>query len=121
MSPTSVSLSGTGGQTVPVTSSGSPTQEITYTIGAPNYSGDSTNNNGINWLTVSGGTTTPSNLNFNLFQTAGLSQGTHTATVTLTPSAPAGVTAVVITVTYTSGSSGGGGSGTLTGLRTRSI
>jgi uncharacterized protein (TIGR03437 family) len=102
VSSASVSLSGTGGQTVSVTSSGSP---ITYTT-ATVYSSDSGSSM---WLAVSGGTTTPAQLTFSIFNTAGLSQGTHTATVTLTPTDPA-ILAVPITVTY---SSGQGTTGTL--------
>jgi uncharacterized protein (TIGR03437 family) len=106
---TSVTLAGTGGQNLNVTSSG---DAITYTIGAPVYSAD---NNGVHWLGVTGGTTTPATLSFNVIATAGLAQGTHTATVTLTPTPPpAGVQPVTITVTFSSGNPGGGGTGTLT-------
>src|SRR6266540_3963544 len=75
---TSVTLSGTGGQNVNVTSSATPTTEITYAIGNPPYSNDN-NRVPINWLRVTGETTTPALLSFNLFQTSGLIQGTHTA------------------------------------------
>ncbi len=94
---TSVSLSGTGGQDVPVTSSGA---QITYAIGAPDYSSDPSTNGA--WLRVTGGTTTPTTLAFNLGTVSGLSQGTHTATVTLMPDSVTGASAVMITVTYTS-------------------
>jgi uncharacterized protein (TIGR03437 family) len=106
-----VSLSGTQGQNVSITSSVAATQ-ITYAIGAPDYSSDSSTNG--RWLTVQGGTTTPATLSFNIFQTSGLSQGTHTASVTLTPDASTGAAALVINVTYNSGSAGGGSTLTAT-------
>jgi uncharacterized protein (TIGR03437 family) len=108
---TSVSLAGTGGQIVNVTSSDS-TVPITYTIGSPGYANDNGGST-VNWLSASGGTTTPASLTFSLVTTAGLAQGSHQATVVLTPSAPLGVTPVTITITYSSGSGGGGSSGTL--------
>src|ERR1039458_4365987 len=51
---TNVTMAGTGGQDVTVTSSGSPTTEISYSIGAPSYAADG----GGSWLGVTGGTTT---------------------------------------------------------------
>ena len=103
---TSVTMAGTGGQDVSVTSSGSPTTEITYAIGAPSYAADG----GGSWLGVTGGTTTPASLSFSLAR-APLTGGAHVATVMLTPDPvlSPGVAAVTITVTYNSGSSGGGG------------
>src|ERR1039457_4246339 len=102
---TSVTMAGTGGQDVSVTSSGSPTTEITYAIGAPSYAADG----GGSWLGVpSGSQTTPASLSFSLAR-APLTGGAHVATVTLTPTSPANAAAVTITVTYNSGSSGGGG------------
>src|SRR6266536_4274938 len=98
--PTSVSLFGTGGQSVNVTSSG---DQITFSIGAPVYSSDDGN-----WLSVNGATTTPGLINFNLAR-APFTEGTKQASVTLTPSSPAGVAPVTINVSYTSGTSGGGG------------
>jgi uncharacterized protein (TIGR03437 family) len=116
VAPSNVSLSGSGGQLVNVTSSAAGTTEINF-----NTSTAYANDNGgvtIPWLGVSGAGTTPASLNFNVVTTAGLNQGTHQATVTLTPTStvPAGAVppAVTITVTFTSGSSGGGGgNGTL--------
>src|ERR1017187_9187011 len=102
---TNVTMAGTGGQDVSVTSSGSPTTEITYAIGAPSYAADG----GGSWLGVpSGSQTTPASLSFSLAR-APLTGGAHVATVTLTPTSPANAAAVTITVTYNSGSSGGGG------------
>src|ERR1017187_11680 len=103
---TSVTMAGTGGQDVSVTSSGSPTTEITYAIGAPSYAADG----GGSWLGVpSGSQTTPASLSFSLAR-APLTGGAHVATATLTPTPPpANAAAVTITVTYNSGSSGGGG------------
>ena len=102
---TSVTMAGTGGQDVSVTSSGSPTTEISYSIGSPVYLDSDSG-----WLGVNGFgyTQTPAPLSFNLAR-APQTAGQHQATVTLTPSSPAGVAAVTITVTYNSGSSGGGG------------
>src|ERR1017187_7323196 len=107
---TSVTMAGTGGQDVSVTSSGSPTTEITYAIGAPSYAADG----GGSWLGVTGGTTTPASLSFSLAR-APLTGGAHVATVTLTPDPvlSPGVAAVTITVTYNSGRSGGGGASVL--------
>src|ERR1039458_289506 len=80
---TSVTMAGTGGQDVSVTSSGSPTTEITYAIGAPSYAADG----GGSWLGVpSGSQTTPASLSFRL------ARGPFTTTMT-----------------YNSGSAGGGG------------
>src|ERR1022692_1788301 len=102
---TSVTMAGTGGQDVSVTSSGSPATEITYAIGAPSYAADG----GGSWSGVpSGSQTTPALLSFSLAR-APLTGGAHQATVTLTPTSPANAAAVTITVTYNSGSSGGGG------------
>src|ERR1035441_1976336 len=103
---TSVTMAGTGGQDVSVTSSGSPTTEITYAIGAPSYAADG----GGSWLGVTGATTTPASLSFSLAR-APLTGGAHVATVMLPPDPvlSPGVAAVTITVTYNSGSSGGGG------------
>jgi uncharacterized protein (TIGR03437 family) len=110
--PTSVTLTGgSPSQLVTITSS-VPSTPITFTIGNPDYSSDSSTNGA--WLRVIGGTTTPASLQFAIFQTSGLSQGTHTASVTLTPDASTpGVTPVTISVTFNSGN-GSGGSGTLT-------
>lgn len=103
LAPSSVSIGSTGFNTASVTSSASPTTEITYGIGTPNVGSDP------NWLTVTGGTTTPASLTFRA-NAAGLSSGPHTATVILTPIAPTGVAAVTISVTF-DGSGGGGGGG----------
>ena len=102
---TNVTMAGTGGQDVTVTSSGSPTTEISYSIGSPVYLDSDSG-----WLGVNGFgyTQTPAPLSFSLAR-APQTGGQHQATVTLTPSSPAGVAAVTITVTYNSGSSGGGG------------
>ncbi len=111
--PPTVSLSGTGGQNVNVTST-PPSTPITFTIGAPQYAAD---NNGVafgSWLVVNGGTTTPTTLSFGPGNFSGLQQGTHTATVTLTPNATTGAVPVTTTVTYTSNNPGGGGNGNLT-------
>src|ERR1035438_3204660 len=104
--PTSVSMSGTGGQDVNVTSSGSPTTEISYSIGSPVYLDSDSG-----WLGVNGFgyTQTPAPLSFSLVR-APQTGGQHQATVTLTPSSPAGVAAVTITVTYNSGPGSGGAS-----------
>src|ERR1035437_8301173 len=103
---TSVTMAGTGGQDVSVTSSGSPTTEITYAIGAPSYAADG----GGSWLGVTGDTTRPASVSFSLAR-APLTGCAHVATVMLTPDPvlSPGVAAVTITVTYNSGSSGGGG------------
>src|ERR1035441_9393110 len=92
---TSVTMAGTGGQDVSVTSSGSPTTEITYAIGAPSYAADG----GGSWLGVpSGSQTTPASLSFSLAR-APLTGGAHVATVTLTPTSPANAAAVTISMT----------------------
>ncbi len=110
----SVTIGSTGSADAGVSSSGDP---ITYTIGAPNYSGDSTGSR-TGWLSVTGGTITPANLHFSIGTTSGVNPGAS-ATVTLTPTAPAGVTAVTITVTFSgSGGGGGGGSNILTPSQT---
>jgi uncharacterized protein (TIGR03437 family) len=108
---TTVAIGGTGFNTASVASSAAGTTEITYTIGAPDYSADVAGT--AHWLSVSGTVTTPSNLVFTA-STAGLSAGPHAATVTLTPTAPTGLTAVVITVTFNGAGSGGGGGGSTT-------
>ena len=59
---TTVTIGSTGSSDANVTSSGDP---ITYTIGAPNYSGDTTGSR-TGWLSVSGGTTTPATLHFSI-------------------------------------------------------
>src|SRR5215831_14274993 len=64
--PTSVALSGTGGQIVNVTSSAAPATQITYSIGQPQYADDNNGQAHAPWLGVSGGTTTPAQLNFSL-------------------------------------------------------
>src|SRR5664279_126069 len=112
--PTSVSMSGTGGQDVSVSSSGSPATEIAYSIGNPVYADSDTG-----WLAVNGFgyTQTPAQLSFTLAR-APQTGGTHQATVTLTPSSPAGVAAVTITVTYNTGTSGGGGASILSASMT---
>ena len=89
---------------VSVTSSASPTTEITFTTSI-NYAGD------VAWLYVSGGNMTPTSLQFTALNVGGFSATVHTATVTLTPSSPAGVAAVQITVTYNNTGGGGGGGG----------
>jgi uncharacterized protein (TIGR03437 family) len=108
-SATAVTLQGTTGAQVNVTSSDSTTV-ITFTRSIA-Y-GD---NASLNWLSVAGGSTTPTTLFVNLGGLAGsLPAGTHTATVTLTATSPAST--VSFTVSYTVGSSGGGGgqTGTIT-------
>ncbi len=104
-SPSSVSITGTQGQNVSITSSVAATP-ITFTM-TTDYTGDASNP-GVRWLGVQGGNTTPTSLAFNLVQTAGLPQGVHTAVVTLTDTANNSDT-LPITVTYSSGGSGGGG------------
>src|ERR1035438_8742370 len=89
---------------VSVTSSASPTTEITFATSI-NYAGD------VAWLYVSGGNMTPASLQFTALNVGGFSATVHTATVTLTPSSPAGVAAVQITVTYNNTGGGGGGGG----------
>src|ERR1017187_6133987 len=103
---TNVTMAGTGGQDVTVTSSGSPTTEISYSIGSPVYLDSDSG-----WLGVNGFgyTQTPAPLSFSLVR-APQTGGQHQATVTLTPSSPAGVAAVTITVTYNSGPGSGGAS-----------
>src|ERR1017187_3447692 len=97
---------------VSVTSSASPTTEITFATSI-NYAGD------VAWLSVSGGNMTPASLQFTALNVGGFSATVHTATVTLTPSSPAGVAAVQITVTYNNtGGGGGGGSTTLSASTT---
>src|ERR1035437_9803873 len=91
---TSVTMAGTGGQDVTVTSSGSPTTEISYSIGAPSYAADG----GGSWLGVTGGTTTPASLSFSLAR-APFTGGAPAATAPLPPSPPANAAAVTITVT----------------------
>src|SRR5207244_12974401 len=90
--PGTVSLSGSGGQDVTIGSTG---DSITFTFTTVYSAGDPS------WLNVSGGLpplTTPRTLAFNLGNTAGLTQGTHTATVTLHATSPSGVAAANITV-----------------------
>src|ERR1035441_2554090 len=114
VAPTTVSIGATGFNDASVTSSDGTTA-ITYTIGVPSFTaGDPA------WLTVSGGTTTPTSVHFQASNPATLSQAMHTATVTLTPSgASAGIPAVTITVTYDTTAGGGGtGSSTLTASST---
>jgi uncharacterized protein (TIGR03437 family) len=108
---TAVTIGNTGSASASVSSSAAGTTEITYTIGAPNYSNDSSGSG--SWLVVSGGTVTPAVLNFGLRNntTAGINSNA-TATVTLTPTAPSGVAAVTITVSF-SGSGSGTGNGNL--------
>jgi uncharacterized protein (TIGR03437 family) len=109
-----VTIGSTGSNDAGVTSSGDP---ITYTIGTPNYSVDTTGSR-TGWLSVTGGTTTPTSLHFSIGTTSGVNPGAQ-ATVTLTPTAPAGVAAVTITVTFNgTGGGGGGGSSTLTPSQT---
>jgi uncharacterized protein (TIGR03437 family) len=117
--PSAVTIGSSGSNFAFVTSSASPT-EITYTIGSPDYSIDSTTS--LHWLTVSPASGTslktvpaPGNeLQFTASTAGGLT-GTHSAKVTLTPTAPTGLAAVTITVTFTgSGTGGGGGSNVLT-------
>ena len=92
LAPSNVSIGSSGSNSASVTSSAAGTTEISYTIGAFNYSGDTTGAPS-GWLSdISGTATTPSNLNFQVRTTAGLTQGSS-ATVTLTPTAPAGVAA----------------------------
>ena len=80
--PGTVTLSGSGGQDVPVNSTGgdcaTPPCSITFSTSTA-YA----NTADPNWLTISGGNATPTTLAFNLGSTAGLAAGTHTATVTL--------------------------------------
>ena len=110
----SVTIGSTGSNDAGVTSTGDP---ITYTIGTPNYSVDTTGSR-TGWLSVTGGTTTPASLHFAIGTTSGGNPGAA-ATVTLTPTAPAGVTPVTITVTFNgSGGGGGGGSNVLTPSQT---
>ncbi len=110
----SVTIGSSGSNFTFVTSSASPTTEITYTISSPDYSIDSSNPP--HWLTVSPSsgpvTTVPggNSLNFTA-NTAGLSSGSHSAKVTLTPTAPTGLAPVSITVTFTGTGNGGGGGG----------
>ena len=101
--PTTVVIPASGSNTAAVTSSDSITV-ITYTIGTPSYNGDPP------WLTVTGGTTTPSTLSFQARNVAFVSATPHTATVTLTPTTGP---QVVITVSYDTGGGGGGGGATL--------
>jgi uncharacterized protein (TIGR03437 family) len=73
---------------------------------ATTYTG--TNQPGPNWLSVTGGSTTPATLSLSVAYTAGMVAGqTYTATVTLTSSSPA--TTGTISVSFTFGSSGTGG------------
>ncbi|HJZ96186.1 MAG TPA: hypothetical protein VKE70_06750, partial [Candidatus Solibacter sp.] len=117
LSSNTVSCSGTScpspaGGVVSVNSTG---DQITYTVGAPDYSVDASNPTHFNWLSVSpvgGGQTTPGSIFFNFVSASGLTQGPHSATVTLHATIPAsGVNDAVITVNYVAGS--GGGTGTL--------
>src|ERR1039457_2378625 len=71
--PSTVNIGNTGSNFAQVTSSAAGTTEITYTIGAVDYSGDTTGAPA-GWLLVSGGTTTPANLNFSIRTASGLSQ-----------------------------------------------
>lgn len=110
LAPSTLTIGNTGFNTASVTSSAAGTTEITYTVGAPNYSGDTTGAP-TGWLIApTGSTTTPSTLSFSIRTTAGLSTGSS-ATVTLTPTAPTGVAAVTITVSFNGTTSGGGGGG----------
>ena len=106
VTPTTVPIGATGYNTANVNSSDGTT--VTYTIGAPSYTGGDPA-----WLAVSGVGTTPETLTFNAHNVAGLSLAVHTATVLLSPTN--GTAAVTITVTYdTTGGGGGTGSSTLT-------
>ena len=107
--PGTVAIGAAGSNDASVTSSAAGTTEITYTIGLPDYSADP---GAPAWLTVTGGTTTPTSLHFQARNVAGLSSAMHSATVILHPTAPAGADSA-ITVTFDT-SGGGGGSSTLT-------
>ena len=110
--PSTVTIGSSGSNTASVTSStGTPSgsTEITYTIGTPDYSGDTSGSTNTNWLAVSGGTTTPSTLFFSIRTTAGVNNNAS-ATVTLTPTTGAAVTIKVI---FTGTGTGGGGSNIL--------
>src|ERR1035437_7012158 len=115
LAPSTVTIgSTTVSDPVSVTSSAAGTTEITYTIGAPDYSVDSTGSR-TGWLNApSGSTTTPSSLTFRVFTTAGVNSGAS-ARITLTPTAPASAVGAPVTITVSfNGSGNPGGSITLT-------
>ena len=110
--PATVTIGSSGSNSANITSStGFPngSTEITYTIGTPDYTGDTSGSANKNWLAVSGGTVTPASLNFSVVTTAGLNTGAS-ATVTLTPTTG---TAVTIKVIFSGTGTGGGGSNIL--------
>ena len=108
----SVTIGSTGSADAGVSSSARG-PEITYTIGTPNYSGDTTGSR-TGWLAVTGGTTTPSTLHFSIRTTAGVNPVPRPPSP-CTPTSPAGVAPVTITVTFSgTGGGGGGGSNVLT-------
>src|ERR1035438_8604834 len=76
--PSTVTVTSTGVNSAPATSSDGSTQ-IPFTIGAVNYGAGTTG-----WLTVNGDTTTPGTESFHVFGAASLTPCT-TATVTFTP------------------------------------
>ena len=101
---TAVVIGSTGSSDQAVTSSAGDATPITYTIGAPAYSGGRTG-----WLNVSGGTTTPASLHFALAgSSAGLDGGFSHCPPDSDLAQPAS-RPVTITVTFNGGSSGGGG------------
>ena len=113
VSPSQVTLSGTNpGVGVNVGSSGAA---IKFSVSQPDYSSDPTCPQfACNWLRATPeGTTTPTVVDLNLFQTGGLTPAVHTAKVTLTATDGSGAAPAVITVTYNS-QAGTGGNAVLT-------
>jgi uncharacterized protein (TIGR03437 family) len=103
-----VTIGSTGYASANVTSTAAGTTEIAFTVGAPDYSADTTGSR-TGWLTASSSSpNTPATLSFSILTTAGVYSGAS-AVVTLTPTGPSGVslTPVPITVTFT-GNGGGG-------------
>jgi uncharacterized protein (TIGR03437 family) len=110
--PTTVTIGSTGYASANVTSSAAGTTEIAFTVGAPNYSGDTTGSR-TGWLTASSTSgTTPANLSFSIVTTAGVYSGAS-AVVTLTPTGPSGVTLTPVPITVTFTGNGGGGAAIL--------
>src|ERR1035437_9293842 len=99
---------------VSVTSSAAGTTEITYTIGAPDYTVDGSGSR-TGWLNAPSGTfTTPTdNLIFRIPTLAQVNSGA-TARITLTPTAPASAVGGTVTITVSFNGSGTSGNVTLT-------
>jgi len=103
--PGTVTLAGTGGIEITLTSSGAP---IAYTASLSNFQ-PAPSGTQLPWVVISTGATgtTPHTLGFGLGQPQG--SGAFTATCTVTATDGSGALPITFSVNYTSGSSGGGG------------